>query len=317
MSARASFEMALLVHGTPNGREISRWDAPTGRYMGSFGRGSLSALVGLAADPSRPGTVITGHQTSSALAIRRFDYSTGDDLGFSSFSTISDGPGAFAVAPNGHFAFAVASGATRRIRVYDPNFSGTRLINIANASTSTFLSIAFGADGSIFSLLRRPGSSSGFRYSLLSWTSLNAANSDVTIADNVASSNAFTNLFVRNGELIVGGRATTDSRSYVLSGSTIGSFRTFDGFVGMSDVVLPGHGDRLHSFGYNSGQSRMELLRGNSFVNSWENFQFIGGAPANNSQILGGTMVLAPEPGTMIALGAGLAAFVVRRRKKQ
>jgi hypothetical protein len=66
----------------------------------------------------------------------------------------------------------------------------------------------------------------------------------------------------------------------------------------------------MHSF-LDLGVRKNRLIRYNPNINAANSTVFVNGL---DDQIYGSAIVLAPEPGTMIALGLGLAA-VVRRRK--
>jgi hypothetical protein len=100
------------------------------------------------------------------------------------------------------------------------------------------------------------------------------------------------------------GSITGTATQIIISSYTIVSGAT--NYVGGHNGI----GYMMHSF-LDLGVRKNRLIRYNPNINAANSTVFVNGL---DDQIYGSAIVVAPEPGTMIALGLGLAA-VVRRRK--
>jgi hypothetical protein len=77
-SANASFEMMLIAdNGSGLGQgHIKRFDPENGVYLGEFGRGFMGQITGMCLDQAN-GKIYVAETTGSYAAINEFDYSTG------------------------------------------------------------------------------------------------------------------------------------------------------------------------------------------------------------------------------------------------
>lgn len=286
-SAQASFELLLVADNGLNTfetRRIHRFEARTGTYLGSFG-GFDSTMTSTWLRQSTNSLFVY-----QELTISEWDYNTGDLKNVWGATT---GPSRVSVRPDGA-AYAVFDGA------------------------SDFLTYNFPTGGIIGS----PGFIGGAQWRAGIWHSPNRL---------LAYSGAFNRFY--NVDMNAAGTAGTATTNSV--------------------AVAPGFGQMARNAGTNqfvmAGGATVKTVDVNTLVAgtfaspfgtsqaaaSAHNGYFIGGTNGTSGLItyydslgfrraqFGGTVlrnpvsmeaVLAPEPGTMLALGAGLAA-ILRRRK--
>lgn len=311
--AGASYEMALLLHYHQDRMQISRWDAPTGRYLGSFGGNLGLSSLGIGLDHPSNGSVVTGVQGVFSYGYRRIDYSTGANLGARTIPYDGWFPSRFAASPSGHLMFAVNDGVNRQVHVRDANMNLLRSLN--SPGSIAIMDMVRGEDGTFYTLARSAGSSSGTFIYVDSYAPGNSNPvSRFGLLDN-STVIPWNSLALRGNSLIVGGDQTANSEILNANGTSLSYRSPVYGYFISSSSILFGHEDSIYSFGYNAGANRMELGSGSLAGDGIWSRQYNGSGTFASSALYGGTMVLAPEPGTMIAVGTGFLALMLRRRR--
>lgn len=299
LTAQASFELAMVLDANAPGGgirpgRVHRFDPNTGRYLGSFG-GFSTGATSLAVDQSRS----VAYVYDSGF-VSRWNYNTGDYLGV--FPAFVNGTH-IALNPSGT-QLVLTTGSTNA-GLFNP-LTGSYLGEVmGNGYGTRHRGVAF-----------IPGANrwltSGDQWrNLHQWSS--------SFADLGSSQDNTSGMLSAPFPQIthVGGRNST-----AVYGSAEGVIRYVDldlgfGFVSEAPNVFgftrttglaPAH------FGY--------FAVGNT-TNGWAIGQFNEfhqGIRTFGEGIMGSpramATVLAPEPGTMLAVGAGLAALAVRRRRR-
>lgn len=313
-SAQASFEMVLTLQSLGGSYQVARWDAPTGRYMGSIGAGLLDGVSGVGVDPSaNDGTLMVGVQTSTRFGFRRIDYSTGEDRGLVTVG-VNASVTSFDVGPTGQLLFGGTFSSSKQLRVYSQGMALQRTLSLG--ATDNVISTAQNTDGSVFALTRSAGSSSGWKYTLRTWNSSSGSGvANLVIDDNVSSAFAFNSINVRGNELVVGASLTSNSLLVPISGALLGAPEDFFGYGLTSRMLVRGHNDALYTFGYNSTDARVEIGYGSTFYRRFTHYRFDTSSTFTGTSFIDGAIVLAPEPASLAALGLGMAALGARKRK--
>lgn len=314
VAAQASFEMMLVMHRFEGRRQISRWDAPSGRFLGSFGRNLDLSTLGMGQD-GFDGSVVVPVVSGSSIGYRRIDYSTGENRGVTLTNSSNTTLNRFSAATNGLLFFAGDFGGQEQIRVFD------RAMNLQRTLTHSpnlgFLDIAQAENGTIYSITREQGSSSGFKYLLNRYsTTATSPSTTITIADNAGSDTFYGTLSISGNRLIVGGLNTTQARAYSIALSVPQFTGTMGGSFARTVITEFGHSDSLYGFGFDATAGEILMSGGSWTTRTWSDVMVEDNTRFADSVIYGGHMVVAPEPGTMLALGTGLAAVIARRRKR-
>lgn len=314
--AMASYELALVQQWIDGRPEITRWDAPTGRYLGSFGRSFIPNAVGIGIDNYSDGTVLICYDRTSDIGYRRVDYSTGLSVATRFVSAPSATVERFYAHPSGLVMFAGVFDSLRQVRIYDSSLNHKR--SLGYIGSTSWLGMALGTDGTVYTLNRDAGTNSGWKY-VLNRYGLNASfpSSSLTLADDQVASDRYRSISFGADNILVGGSTTTNSRIVEAPSGGFGSQLSMYGYIASSSTVLHGHDDTIYSFGYDGSLGLMRSAVGTTATGGWGDLHDNSSAFFNNTTITGSAMVLAPEPGSMLALGAGLAALLARRRKNK
>jgi len=285
VSAHASFDLVLVADEATN--SVHRFDGTSGAYLGQFGKGRLSYPQDVAVNPATGLAYVTSFATST---VQVYNYSTGLFVN------------EFAVGPNPRGVTMLGSDVivSHTTGVSRYSASGGFLNNFGTGSN--FTGVTVGPDGFVYAYewptaLRRykfDGTAAG--------SSAISSDTNYPHYDAVPFGNqvAFTNFSARKIEFF-------NANSGLVSG---GSF-TFTGTLSAMTGLAKGHGNALYTCGVLDSSSKPVIaqisgLTGKVGLTFGET---ILSAPRGMSS------VVAPEPGTMIALGLGSAALLRRRKK--
>ena len=288
----ASFELMLVAD--LNGRDIDRYDAVTGTYLGSFGFGYLTNPTDVDVD-SASGLAYVTDSTSSN--IRVFNYNTGELVRYWSTSTSNS----FITKLNSGNILTSAFG---NVNSYQFTPTGS-LVRIQSTNVAQVLGHAQTADGNIWwSDLTARGL----------WKATETA-SNPTLAYSYLNVSGQGFLSASGNEL-----ASSDFASgtqlkvtrYMTSGGVVTSEVSVSLGTTASEVVggtAFGHNGVLYAaVGSASGSRYATWLRGDNAVTmrSLSGTQYAQGM----------TIVNAPEPASLVAVGAGILALARRKRRE-
>jgi hypothetical protein len=162
-------------------------------------------------------------------------------------------------------------------------------------------------------LTSQNGTVSANRFVLSSYAPNSSVVADsVTIADN--TSTAHNSLTLAGGKLVVNRESLHARVAYTPAGTTFGSPAFPGGYVVKTESIAAGHDDIIHGFGYDSVQSRMYLSTARANLGSGDGFDYVSSTAYG--RVYDSAIVVAPEPGTILALGAGVGVLLRRRRKQ-
>lgn len=312
--AFASFEMALLLQSYdpadgPMGLHITRWDPVNHINLGQFVVTDAFSSSELALNTAAPGTVDLIQGDGGFLTARRYNYSTGIFV-----SVLNTGVSVNSIAAaryvGSNLLVAGNYGGTQQVRLYST--AGTLLRGYAMPVATLEAEDAITtASGVTFVLSRQAGTSSGSKYTLTSYAAGSGAIAQSAILlDNTTQT--LHSLVVTDTHVGAASSSLANRRFVSYSGTTLGTVGSPGGYLVETDSLAQGHGDFVWGFGIDAAQTKMyfstaRLAQFNSSY--WETSSVDYGA------IYDSTMVLAPEPGTMAALGLGLVALLRRRKK--
>ena len=295
-SASASFELILALdkgNGSTQGR-IHRYDGDTGTYLGSFAQGWVNStstmLINQAAN-----TVYVNTGTS----LRAFDYNTGElkrTFAYAQFSSMSVAPlgGAYvtyANSPTNMISRIDLSTATTLQNITLPTPSGGVLPRISTVIAKTGLMIAVDvANDRIFG-----SSDNGSTWSSTAFAGLSTiGNSE----QGIASNNNWGDLYFTDA-----GSPNVKFWAGSIADLPVG----ISGATGTTGLAL-GHDAVAYCL--------YKTATGSGIV-KYDRFQSQGFSFSTPQIVTPGYLasVVAPEPGSMLALGLGVAALLKRRRK--
>lgn len=318
-SSQASYELALLVDET--NQVIQRYDVTNRVALGSFGLGNLGFYTGarLSLDPTTPNEVAV---LNAEGIINRLNFHTGQLTSSINLTGLVNNifgntPWSLDVAPDGTYMVqGFTSAFQSEIRRYSR--TGTQIGGtIALPSSSAFMDLVVGSDNSTYAIVRN-NVSGGYQYDLRRYNSSGVLTGNMVnlFGGTSADFNALNSIEITGNQLtLVGGGQASPVQLYGTFGSlttpSAGSWIS----TGIFHSAMPDHVGRtffLQSWD-NAGTSATRLyVRNNTGLNAYRPYADL----PYNVGISSGVMVLAPEPGTMIALGAGVAWFLRRRAKR-
>ena len=298
--AFGSFELLLVADNGANTtatRRIHRFDPDSGAYLGAFGNFSTD-IRSLTIRQARNEAIVT-----AGANIFVFDYNTGALKQDFSSTTFTD----IAFSQDDTYFYGVTGGSTIWRTTTAAMDAGAFAISafVTEATTTQISSIAATAGGYLVTGQNRAGSLFGYRYDATSGVSAQVAafSPGVTLgaAENVAGGGAIQALsFSGNGRLLRFGS----------SGTSIGST------VPASGIGTATAASAAHTGSYLVGIDLVTPTQGliTRFTSTGAEMQSFGGSVLRKPVAM--SSVLAPEPGTMIALGAGVVALLRRRRTR-
>ena len=305
IAAHASFELVMVADkGT---KSIHRFDGSSGVYLGSFGGGFLSNVESFVINQEE-GLAYVGDENLGR--IRVFNYNTGvlvRDLTLNVNGFLQS----LGIAANGN----LYNGYSSPSQIFSPTgaaLGGSFLFNVAG-NTGVAMASASHRSGRQFvaSYDANLGPNSALQISP-GPSPMVVKSAEVS---NMGNYVVPTQLAIQNDRgiwLSSNGTARTFSTNAAGSTVTFNSFSTMNSLLaGSTFGVGFGHGDALYVSGRNSGNTSGVIMR--TIYGSNANLSTFGAGILQNPGMV--QVVVAPEPGTMLAIGAGLA-FLSRRRKK-
>lgn len=306
--SHASFDLMLFGENPVGGMaRVTRYDPISRRALGSFGESFIPGSVSsIAVDPATG----TAFVASNAGAVTKFNYNTGEYLGAFGMNTFFGG---FAYDTRSNLlmggygngsgvspgrGFNVNTGAS--IWTFTSGFTSTP--PLLRPGTSTYFT--WGLNGSPLATVANTyasggGSATNTSASAYVWTSSEAMRASAFVGDQFygVMTDGAQNRLYRVGTTTTG-----------FSGPP-GQVMAFGGAASPNLGIVNGHADLLY---LKSGNQLNLYSTATGMTLGTQTLPF-----GTASSVQGMAIVLAPEPGTMIALGLGLAALVRRRRSRR
>lgn len=289
LPAMASFDMILVADQT-NSR-IHRIDGDTGTYLGSFGSNILVIPNAITIDQSTS-TAYVGDASSGLVA---FNYNTGQVLAVNrAFTNYAD----LALRADGGFVRTTGAG------VATASLTGSTGTLYSGAGTGSFKGVGVDGTGDVIGSDITNGRI--FRWNPSGFAAPEGSTGAGTFL-GVSGGSARGNTYV---SLRADGRASTantQSLSVVNNGVVAAGTWT-----SAADFAF-GHEGFGWGVGTGTGGTRLQRYADNNGVYSPIGTGFVVSQIGTPTSI---AVVVAPEPGTMLALGAGVALMLRKRRAR-
>lgn len=294
-SSFASFELGIITDANTG---FHRFDMERGIYLGSFGAGfSADAFATWAHQPTSTFYSMSGN------GIRKWNYSTGEYLGVVNFGASSS------YATNDAQGNFYTVNGTNTINVYNLNGTDSTITAPSGVSARWVLhqegSLFIGDSANGGRILKSTASPS-------IWTIVASGLGAAAMSATLRHAVSLRLPGAAGMEKSIYAHDTTATDRYYAFDST--STYQFSSTLGLTSITQR-RGAALGHYGtYFTG---ITAVAGQIGVNYIDEFGLIGrtftSTALSNPQ--GMTVVLAPEPGTIVAIGAGLA-FLAKRRKR-
>ena len=296
--ALASFEMLLVADNGANTtptRRIHRFDPDSGVYLGAFGNFS-SDIQSIEIRQSRNEAYVTAGST-----LYVFDYNTGalkKDFGGWVFTDV-----AFSQDDSTFYAVGGTSSIYKTTTAFMDAGSFSPAIWVNDAS-ATMTSVAVTWGNKVMTGQTRSGQAAVYSY-------------DATNPGTGTGVTGFNPGVVLGAAATIGGGGSLQALSYSGLGYAYryGSSGFGSSFYYTSQIGTATAASAAHSGAYLVGIDAATPTQGliTRFANSGAEMQSFGGSVLRKPIAM--ASVLAPEPGTMIALGAGITALLRRRKR--
>ncbi len=296
--AFASFELMMALDRTD--KVVYRYDSETGVYLGNFGSGFIQDPLGMVIEQSTNTAYILQNRAGGGSDyITKLNYNTGAFLG--SIQIQNTNAASIGILNNGRL---MASMISDDVSLLDANGFEEAYVSAPNGVFAfRYSGIAQDGNGVVYAL-----NDNGVIYG---WNNPFSAGNG---AEPNASLGA-TSTMVSRGQVSARGNwlvaANQTLLTFAETAPTAGFFLTSGVVTGFANArgAAIGHNNLMYVSGVSaSGAGLVERYdRFGNFAGSF------GGGQLKNPISLG--VVVAPEPGTMIALGVGAAALLRRRRR--
>lgn len=299
-AAHGSFELMLALDRTD--RVVHRYDPETGAYLGNFGAGYIQNPIGMVMDQNtQTAFILQDRSGSQSDYITRMNYNTGAFLGTFQLNFFS--ARAIGLLNSGQLMASVYFGDVSRITpagaedayVSRPSgvsndglFSGMAQDSFGTVYALYDNGVIYGWSNPFSTFGQQPNANLGAASALQPRGQLSVRD------DWLAAGNLNTLTFAR----------TAPGGGFFSTGSTTTIYSNIRG-------TAIGHNNMMYAAGQ-TGASIGSIARYDQFGNFAGVF---GSAQLKDPIAL--SVVVAPEPGTMAALGLGLAAILKRRRKQR
>lgn len=303
--ATASFDLMLLnrYDASTNSSRVHRYDPVSGAYLGSFASGVQ--VTRIAVNPTK--NEVYAYDINSAY-IRAYNYNTGAFLRtYGSPGLVTD----MVVSLDGT-RILLTTGSTI-IRGLDLT-TGAASSLVTGTGTTGFYRLALHRNGTLYA--------AGDTVSLSQFapSGLNYVQSQVTTLSGVSAASSGTQMAVQYptvgssiGYVTIGQGSGFGYNYFGSTGSLINVGGTQPaGQISSMTVMLNSHAG-FYGLGVDSLNSSQVRLNAYDVVGVPIETKIL---PSQIGNPNAGAIVLAPEPGTMIALAAGIGALARRRRKK-
>ncbi len=290
-SANASFEMMLIAdNGSGLGQgHIKRFDPENGVYLGEFGRGFMGQITGMCLDQAN-GKIYVAETTGSYAAINEFDYSTGARTRV-----------LYSASPYRIVGMFINNG---ELFGFDPFPTNSLLFGYDLNTSASFYVQSVGIsnvrDAAVVNGKVRVASAAGISSFALATPS--ALTVDVSGDFSAVSAGRW--------------QSFSGTVNGTLSARTTGSIIQYGNdatFTASGTKIAIGQShDAVYTL-YNSSAGVFNVARNGSW-NPYPNYSNTVVANGYLTNPVDMAIVVAPEPGSMIALGAGVLALVRRRK---
>lgn len=294
-AAHASFDLILIADSTND--VVHRYDGDTGLYLGNFGQGMLINPTGISVDHAR-GICYVGDGVTGMTA---FNYSTGQALWTN--PSFVNGRG-FSPAPTGTAVTQLFSGATTTVagqRIADPQNS-TGVTSYTQTSPSAWGAGGYDSTGDFVMVSNTFDAM--YRWAATG-TTLEAFSTGATVTSVSKGDVRGTTLIALTA---TGQVQAVDTQSFAVTTGETPS-------VAFTSVIETKFGHDNYAWGLGETASGLRLQRyarqlgAGSFYHALGSFGITQVGTAE-----GMAVVLAPEPGTMLALLGGVGLLLRRRR---
>lgn len=305
LPGQASFEMILAASFT-DGR-VHRYDGGTGAYLGSFGPAASSTISwSVVADQPRQLAYL-----SHSGRVLKYNYSTGDLLGVLNVSTANDrwmainSAGTELYVPGQNSVAIINSSTGSLIRtISQPNFSFRSVV-----ATSPTSILTFGTENG-FILARAYNTTTGALINSIGF----GVGSFALQAARIGGESAVA-AFISDGNGVTEvARVAYNGAGQIQSGTTEAIAPYYTG-LGESGFGIATSHTGIWTTGSTSSTdiNTPEFRR---YLNTSPFFQESRYSPSQKHVFTSLATVLAPEPGTLLAIGAGVAALLRRRKAR-
>lgn len=297
LSAHASFDLVLVADTVRD--SIRRFDGDSGAYLGEFGKGFFSTPDQLVVRPST-GEVYVTDQSRQTVSV--WNYSTGKFLREWQLSGgFSGGATGIALEPSGNL-LTFAEGQISRFST-----SGTLLASFNPSTLGSLYSLTVDPSGNIMAF-----DASG---TYASYTSAFSLRTGPTVVSAGIYGNGY---FANSTTLMVPSYTLNGIQRYTVSATGVlianGLFGTT--VLDLPLGVAPGHTTDFYAAARLATDGTKDSLHRFSRLSTTLAPQTLYTEASTGTRYRGMATVLAPEPGTMLAIGSGVAALILRKRKK-
>lgn len=288
--AHASYDLILAVDDGAN--RISRIDGSSGSFLGSFGINAFGLPDQIAVQPGTSNAYVTD-QVRRTVSV--WNYSTGLALNEFSIGGSANTSTGIGFLPDGNLI--VMSSTT--IRKMSP--SGASISSISLPGIGYSMAINSLGEIAVF------GETFYRKYDSTLWQ----------LAGGTQSEFLYGNGYFKDNDTVVfsnylSGQIVKYDVSGVGAAQITGVYAS--GALNTPLGVAPGHGPYFYSAAYLVTQGAPGVVRGSLVSQSFSPTPVYVGSASNAYR--GIATVIAPEPSTMIALGAGIFAFARKRRAR-
>lgn len=296
-SAMASFDLILVADSGQS--VVHRYDGDSGTYLGKFGEGTLGTVRGVMADKATQ-TAYVAHSNGYSA----FNYNTGEHLYYNDRTGSSTHD--FAIGSNGFLMTAHSNVSSTVIRWFSGASPASPFFNVTTSSgAGSMTSIGTASDGRKYGYNVTLGQ-------LIGWAS-NGLISDQLVTYGTAT--GISKGAVRGDEMVMLSAGGNTRRITLPTGTAFAGGALTNPFTTSVEFDFGHEGD---GWGLGTNASGTRLQRYAKTIGGAGNFYDAVGPGRTLSQVttpVGMSVVTAPEPGTLIALGAGALALLRRRRK--
>ncbi len=289
-----SFDLVLVTDS--GSKNVKRFDGTTGAYLGAFGSGFFTNPQGIAI---KSGVAHVLDVLGNSGRVRKFNYSTGEYLGS---VTIQDwflgsfGCNLVIGSDNAYYITASGSNGTTRNDMTTGVQLGGRVSGVERG-------IAQGADGRIYV--------TGTATALYSDTVGYSGFGGWPVGTAAPVSDPYQMVLV-GGTRLASANAGNDSVSSFTTGAASLAAFSVDSLLDDPRALGLGHNNVLYAGGLVAGSTTNgQIVRMDAFTG--DNLGVFGSGILQNPHSM--AVQMAPEPGTMIAIAAGIGLLASRRRR--